>query len=174
MLGASALAGEESGHTVEFLLSHPVPRTQIVLEKLLCVLVQVLILNAVCSAVGILSFLFIEETPDLPVYMSMHLCQWLMQTEIACICFCLSSFLHRSSTGAAIGLTAVFYCLNLLSNLSSKLDVLHLLTPDAYTEVSPLLNGSGPEWPLILIGIAVGAASAAVAWIHYLKKDISI
>ena len=44
-LGSSALAKEEREHTAEFLLTHPVSRTQVLTEKLFAVLTQVLILN---------------------------------------------------------------------------------------------------------------------------------
>lgn len=46
------LAGEEGGHTAEFLLTHPVSRTRIAAEKLAALAVMIAGLNLVCFACG--------------------------------------------------------------------------------------------------------------------------
>ena len=50
IVGVSALAKEEKEHTAEFLLTHPVTRTSIVLQKLASVYLQIIALNAVVVA----------------------------------------------------------------------------------------------------------------------------
>ena len=64
LLGVSALAGEEREHTAEFLLSHPIKRSRVVLEKLLAVWAQVLLLNAAVLLLSVLSVLTIGEEPE--------------------------------------------------------------------------------------------------------------
>ena len=56
-IGITALADEEKNHTAEYLFTHPVSRSRIVFEKLLRILLQIFILNAVCilTAVGVSS-----------------------------------------------------------------------------------------------------------------------
>lgn len=46
-IGVTSLAGEEKNRTAEYLLTHPVSRSRIVSEKLLCIFCQILILNSV-------------------------------------------------------------------------------------------------------------------------------
>ncbi len=51
LIGISALAKEEKEHTAEFLLTHPVSRAKVVLQKWVSVLVQIIILNLAAVAV---------------------------------------------------------------------------------------------------------------------------
>lgn len=50
------LAGEEGGHTAEFLLTHPVSRVQIAAEKLAALFFMVLGMNLICLACGAAAF----------------------------------------------------------------------------------------------------------------------
>ena len=62
LTGISALAGEERNHTAEFLLTHPVSRGRVVLEKLLSVLLPVVTLNLTVFALSAASVALIGET----------------------------------------------------------------------------------------------------------------
>ena len=64
LLGVSALAKEEREHTAEFLLTHPISRSSVVLQKLLAVLAEILILNLVVAACAVAGSLAIGEEID--------------------------------------------------------------------------------------------------------------
>ena len=51
LLGISALAKEEKEHTAEFLLSHPVSRSNVAAQKLMAMAAQILLLNVISVAV---------------------------------------------------------------------------------------------------------------------------
>ena len=59
LLGISALAKEEKEHTAEFLLTHPVSRGKIVVQKLCSVFLQIAVLNVVVIGVAVLSAFFV-------------------------------------------------------------------------------------------------------------------
>ncbi len=63
LTGMGLLAGEEGGHTAEFLLTHPVSRGRIAAEKLAALAAMILALNLVCFACGMGSILGIGEEP---------------------------------------------------------------------------------------------------------------
>ena len=64
MTGACALSREERERTADFLLSHPVSRAQVALQKLAAVLLEVLVMNAVLLAVSLVCIAGIgEEIP---------------------------------------------------------------------------------------------------------------
>ena len=172
LLGASALSGEEQGHTAEFLLTHPVRRTQIVAEKLLAVWVQILLLNAIVLAFGWAGYLLVGETPEQPAFLMFHLAHLLLQLEIASLCFGLSAFMHRGAIGAGVAIVAGLYFLNLANNLSDKAGCLRYITPYAYAEAAPILEGSGPELAPVLAGMALAAAALVAGFTHYARKDI--
>ena len=64
-IGVSALAGEEKNHTAEYLLTHPISRSRIVIEKLLGIIIQILILNLSAVCVSLITIRLIGETPEM-------------------------------------------------------------------------------------------------------------
>lgn len=123
------LAGEEGGHTAEFLLTHPVSRTRVAAEKLLALAVLVIALNAVCFACGGLGILAIGEEADWKGLLRYHGALLLMQLETGGLCFGASSLLRRSSYGLAMGLAAGLYFLGLKPGMTLR---------DLYEERVPL------------------------------------
>ena len=109
LTGIGVLSKEEKDHTVEFLLAHPVKRSGVVAQKLCAVFVQVFFLNLinVCVTVGCVAV--IGESPDWEKMALLFLAYFIMQVEVASICFGLSAFLHRGGTGLGLGIAAVFY-----------------------------------------------------------------
>ena len=116
------LAGEEGGHTAEFLLTHPVSRLRIAGEKLAALAVLITGLNLVCFACGAGGILAIGEDASWPDLLRYHGALLLMQLEIGGLCFGLSALLRRGGLGLAMGLAALLYFAGLLINLDQGLD----------------------------------------------------
>ena len=93
------LAGEEGGHTAEFLLTHPVSRVRAAAEKLAALAALVLALNAVCLTCGAVTILAIGEAAEWGDLLRYHAALLGMQLEIGGVCFGLSALLRRSSFG---------------------------------------------------------------------------
>lgn len=170
LTGISALAGEERGHTAEFLLTHPVSRSRVVLEKLLAVLVQVLAMNIAIYALSIVSVALIGEAVPWRELSLLHLAHLLLQLEVACICFGLSAYLRTG--GAGLGLAVGLYFLNLIANLTKSACFLRYITPFAYADGAELLTRDALDMALVLPGVAYAAAAVALAFRHYGRKDI--
>ena len=166
------LAGEEGGHTAEFLLTHPVSRTRVAAEKLLALAVLVIALNAVCFACGGLGILAIGEEADWKGLLRYHGALLLMQLETGGLCFGASSLLRRSSYGLAMGLAAGLYFLGLMINLDAGLDVLRFFTPYYYADAARVFAGE-PLAGGVLSGCALGSLGAWFGLWRYGKKDIA-
>lgn len=171
-IGVSALADEEKNRTAEFLLTHPISREKIVLHKLLCVLIQILILNAVSILTSATVVFAIGEELEMPEFLLLHAVYLLLQIEIASVCFGISAALRRSGTGIGLGLAAILYFLNIIANLSEDLDWLKYLTPFGYAEAADILSNAEIDLLLAGIGCAVTAIGIAAAFIIYTRKDI--
>lgn len=104
LLGISALAKEEKEHTAEFLLTHPVSRVAVVLQKLLAMFLQIVILNAVVIAVTLLLALAIGEKPEAKSFFLLFLAYFLLQIELSAICFGISAWIARGSLGIGLGM----------------------------------------------------------------------
>lgn len=171
-IGVTSLAGEEKNRTAEYLLTHPVSRSRIVFEKLVCVLCQILILNAVSILTSLIVVRAIGESLQMKEFLLLHAAYLLLQAEIAAVCFAVSAALRRSGIGAGLGLAAVLYFLNLIANITEDAEWLKYITPFGYAEAADIITNA--ELPLLpaFIGCCVTAAAALAAFIIYNKKDI--
>ena len=166
------LAGEEGGHTAEFLLTHPVSRLRVCLEKLAALAVLVVGLNVVCFACGAGGILIIGEEADWNGLLRYHGALLLMQLEIGALCFGLSAFLRRGGLGLAMGLAALLYFAGLLVNLDQGLDWLRFVTPYYYADAARVLDGEALAGPM-LAGCALGALGAGAGLWWYGRKDVA-
>lgn len=166
------LAGEEGGHTAEFLLTHPVSRLGVCLEKLAALVALILGLNLICLACGAGGIAAIGESVDWSDLLRYHGALLLMQLEIGALCFGLSAFLRRGGLGLGMGLTALLYFAGLLINLDGSLDWLRFVTPYYYADAARVLDGEALAGPM-LAGCALGALGAGAGLWWYQRKDIA-
>ena len=173
LLGILALAGEEKEKTAEFLLTHPVSRRKVVWEKLLSVLIRIVILNLVVIGVSALSILIIGESPEIKTMALLFLAYFILQIEIASICFGISAFISRGGLGTGLGLAALFYFLNIISNLTEEVNFLKYITPFGYTESANIIADGSLEIKYMAVGLALTALGIAAAFYRYSRKDIA-
>ena len=166
------LAGEEGGHTAEFLLTHPVSRIHAAAEKLAALAVMILALNLVCFACGAGGILAIGKEAAWGDLLKYHGALAVLQLEIGGLCFGLSSLLRRSSYGLAMGLAAGLYFLGLVINLDADMAFLRFVTPYYYADAARIFAGETAV-PSLLTGCALGILGAAGGVWRYAKKDIA-
>jgi ABC-2 type transport system permease protein len=173
IIASSALSAEEGDGTAEFLLTHPISRSKILLSKLLSIITRIIILNlAVCTTV-LICMLAVSESADAGIMFLMFLGGIIMEIEIACICFMISAFLHRGGMAVGIGASMMLYFLNIVSNLIDDAKVLKYITPFAYSDSAKILK-DGEINPIYLVcGMIITAAAIVIAFVKYNKKDIS-
>lgn len=172
LLGISALAREEKEHTAEFLLTHPVSRRYVAMQKLASVYVQIAILNIAAILITVISTLMIKESPDAGAFALLFLAYFIMQIETASICFGISAFMGRGGLGIGLGVAALFYFMNIISNLTEHAKFLKYITPFGYTEGADILADGRIELKYLMAGLALTVLGIAAAFIKYHKKDI--
>ncbi len=172
LIGIAALSKEEKNRTAEFLLSHPVSRKMVVTEKLTAIMVQIIAMNGIILALSMLSIKIIGEQISWEEILLMHLAYFILQIELASICFGISAFLRNGSLGIGLGLATVMYFLNLISNMTESADFLKYITPFAYCEGADIVADGKLNGALIGIGMLFAVIGVAAAYIKYGKKDI--
>lgn len=172
LIAVAALAKEEKEHTAEFLLTHPVSRSQVVTEKLAAIVLQVLALNLIVWLLSVGSVALIGEAIPWKALTLLHVSHLLLQLEVAGLCFGVSAFVRRSSLGLGLGLAAMLYFLNLIANISDSAKVLKYITPFAYTEGADIVANGSLDFGKILLGMAYAALGVAAAYGYYCKKDL--
>ena len=166
------LSKEEKDKTAEFLLSHPVSRKRIVTEKLIAVLVQITAMNIIIYALAIGSIAAIGEAIPWKEISLIHIAFYLLQLELACICFGISAFLSKGSAGVGMGIAAMMYFLNLIANIADVAEFLKYITPFGYCEGADIVSNGSLDVTLVAIGIALGIGGIIIAYLKYTKKDI--
>ena len=106
LAGVNALAKEEKDGTAELLLTHPLSRAEIVTGKLAAVLLGITVLNAAVYLLAVGSMAVIGEAVPWKLVSLLHLAYFLLQIEIACVCFGISAFLWKGGTGIGLALAA--------------------------------------------------------------------
>ena len=171
--GISALAKEEKDHTAEFLLTHPVSRTAVVIQKLASVLTQVFILNLVVVAICALCMILIDVEANIGTLALLFLSHLILQFEIAAVTFGISAFMRRGELGVGMGLVFVLYFYNILANLTEELEFLKFATPFSYTDGSYIVSEQSLQIKYLAVGLTLAALGIAAAFWQYRRKDIA-
>ena len=166
------LSKEEKGRTAEFMLTHPVSRVRIITEKLTAVLLQISGMNLIIYVLSVISMLIIGEEIPWKELCLLHLAYYLLQMELAGICFCISAFIRKGSIGAGLGIAAITYFLNIIANLTEKVRFLKYITPFGYTEGAEIIRTGTIEGKYAAVGTLFAVVSICAAFWKYTKKDI--
>lgn len=170
LLGIGALAGEAG--TADFLLTHPVSRLRVAMEKLGAVVTQLGLFTLCSAAVTALCTAIVGQHPPIKPMALLFLAHFLMQAQIALVTFSLSAFLRQKNAGAGLGLAVLFYFLNLLANLTQKAAFLKYLTPFAFTEGADILTEQALNARYLFSGLGFALAALALGIAHFRRKDI--
>ena len=166
------LSKEEKERTAEFLLTHPVSRIRIVTEKLMAVFIQIIAMNIIIYILSVGSITIISEEILWKEITLLHFAYFLLQIEVAMICFGISAFIRKGSIGIGLGIAASMYFLNIVANITSNVEFLKYITPFGYTEAADIIINGCLDNKKVLIGMAVGFISVVTAYWNYNRKDI--
>lgn len=172
LIGVSILSKEERDRTAEFLLAHPVSRRRVVTEKLMAVLVQIIVMNLVILGLSVLSMELVGEEIPWKEILLIHLAYFLLQLELAGICFGISAFRRRGSVGIGLGLAAVAYFCNLIANMTESVKFLKYITPFGYCDGADIITDGKLAAGRIAIGMTFACIGVVAAYFQYCRKDI--
>ena len=172
LCAAGILSKEEKDKTAEFLLTHPVSRKRIITEKLVAVLLQITAMNIIIYAVAVGSIAAVGEEIPLKEISLVHLAYYLLQIELAGICFGISAFLRKGSAGAGLGIAAMMYFLNLIANIADVAELLKYITPFGYCDGADIVTNGRLDGGMVAIGAGIGIGGIMIAYLKYTKKDI--
>ena len=169
---AGMLSKEEKEKTAEFLLTHPVSRKRVLTEKLIALLIQITAINLIFYALSVGSIAAVGEEIPWKEISLLHLAYYLLQLELAGICFGISAFLQKGSAGAGLGIASMMYFLNLIANIADVASFLKYITPFGYCEGADIISNGSLDIRLVAIGAVIGIGGIIIAYLKYTKKDI--
>lgn len=173
ILGTGMLSKEEAGHTSEFLNVFPIPRGQIVLEKYLAMLSNILLFNVVCALLYVLGFVMMgEELPGTEMLLY-HFAQFLMQTELGTVCFLISAFSRKNLMGAGLGLVILLFAADMMCRIIPAIENVKYITPFYYSNGADIFTSGEIDGVMLAIGVLILCAAFVAALLKYEKKDLA-
>lgn len=172
LCSVAILGKEEKMRTADFLLTHPIGRQKIITEKLIAVLIQITAMNIIIYALSVGSIAAVGETIPWKEISLLHLAYYLLQLELAGICFGISAFLRKGSVGIGLGIAAMMYFLNLIANIADVADFLKYITPFGYCEGADIVSSGSLDGAKLAVGAVITIIGIVTAYIKYTRKDI--
>ena len=174
-LGAAAIAGEEDKRTMELLLSEPVSRQRVLLEKYAFLLAA----NAMLGVVLWLSLAVGAVAVGMDVGMfklaEATISSALLGLTFGSLAFAIGAFTGNRglSVGVSAGAAAASYVINTLAAIVDFLEPAKWLSPFFYyNDNVPIANGLDPlHLSLLLVVIAVPAIAGYLA---FLRRDLRL
>ncbi|HEX9682674.1 MAG TPA: ABC transporter permease subunit [Acidimicrobiales bacterium] len=174
-LGARAIGGSEEDGTLELLLSNPVTRRRVALERLAAVIVLV----AVVGATGVISLLALA--PPVGLFDGLRLINVVAATAAAtalalahaAIAYAVGAVTGRRGTAVAVAtvIAVTGYLLQGLATVSDAAQPLRWLSPWFwYLRGNVVINGPGPE--AFLLPVALLVMVAAIATVQFERRDL--
>ncbi len=173
MLGSAILSKEEEGHTVEFLFTLPQSRKKVVLVKYAAMFLLVLLLNLIVVAFSLLGFACMGNEVNLQGFWLYHGICFLMEMEIATICFLISAVTTKKNVGIGIGLVILLYAGDMMCRLIPDLEDLKYVIPYYYANAVDLFqDGLDGKGPMLATAAAMIVLCFAASLIIYDRKDL--
>lgn len=173
IVGVNALSKEERDGTAEILLTMPVTRSRIVLEKLLFSAFHILVVNLSVVLVSVICIAAIGVEAEAGKIALIFLANLIMQLEIMSITFGISAFLKGNGIGIGIGISFGLYFLSILANLEDSLEFIGKITPFGYANSGYIIENGSIELLPLIVGLLLAGGGIALAFVKYTKKDIA-
>jgi ABC-2 type transport system permease protein len=173
--GSGAVAGEEEKGTLDLLLSNPLQRWRVVLEKYLAMLIFGLILIFVFWATIAIGGAIIDMGLNLLRLAAICFSGFLLAMAFGSVALAIGC--ARGKAGIAVGMGGALgvyaYMLNALAPLIDWLEPFQVASPFYYyIDANPLQNGLDPVHAGVLIGISV--VFLVIAIVTFERRDLSV
>ncbi len=173
VMGAGALAGEESRRTMGLLLACPISRSRIVVEKTLPMLLYAALVGFVTFAGVSIGSLIADLGMSIGNIAATATLQTLVGLVFGSLALVLSAATGRTSIAVfgAIGTAIFFHLFNSLGALNDAVADLGWLTPFSYYLGNDPLN-NGLEWTDALVLVALSAILIGLSFVMFQRRDI--
>lgn len=177
VLASGILLKEEYNRTAEFLMAHPVTRSEIFLSKLAVLFLNIFLLNFVTSVVG---FILIElvKTGDVNIraFLILSLYTFLLNLLFGAAGLFLSVLIRRPRpvTYQSIGLVLILYFIFTISKISGNVSAMGYLSPFKYIDTDVVSSGYHLEYLRILYFAGLSVLLTTISFMIYRRKDIYI
>lgn len=173
ILGIGIVSKEEAGHTAEFLNVFPIGRSNILFQKYLALLSNIVLFNVICVAFYVLGFIMMGEEMSEKEMLLYQLAQLFMQIEIGTICFAISACSKKNLVGAGLGAVILLFSADMMCRIIPAIENIKYITPFYYANAPDIFTSKEIDAGKVGIGIGITVAALMLAWFYYRKKDLA-
>ncbi|SFT19456.1 ABC transporter permease subunit [Paenibacillus sp. BC26] len=177
LLASNIVVKEQHEKTIEFLLSRPITRSQIITQKLATVAINILLFNVVIVAASLLGFQFSKDNDvELSTFFLLESAVLLMHLTFASVSFLFSTILrrNRSVVSLSLGLVFITYFFSIISGVSDHFTWFKYMSPFKYAEAAAIITDRHFDPLYITIMAVVIVCCALSAYWYYSRKDITV
>lgn len=177
LLSSGILSKEQGDKTIEFLLSKPILRKEIITSKLACFITNILIFNVLLSLSLFFSVkIFDDNEFNTKIFFLLSIAPLLLHLTFGTLGFFISLFMKKSRQilSISLGMVLSMYFLSIIANISDKLEFLKYFTPFEYVNSANIINDEKIKGIYLLIFLIVNVLSIFMTYLVYQKKDITV
>lgn len=173
ILGSNLLLKEENDKTIEYLNSLPITRNSIVFHKILYGLASIFLMVLL---LGIFNFIGLSFSGsfDKKLYCLLSITPLFSSCVFFSLCLFLSTFTHKTkkTLGISLGLVFISYFLQILAELSDKIEFLKYLSIFTLADIRNVIVNVAIQPMMILVSILLTLLFLFFIFIRYNKKEL--
>lgn len=173
LLFVSVSANEEDRGGLQTILSLPLSRTSVFVQKWLAV-VGIIAVVCLAIAVGIgIGLLAVDKSADWQRIFESVLACWLMNTAYGVVAYAVAMGTGKKALTVAVASGYAFISF-IISSLASSVDKLSLVDKFSIFHYynNPQIMSNGLDWHAIFILLTVIITLTTIGWIGFLRRDI--
>ncbi len=173
-LGVGILSKEESGKTVDFLLSKPVSRIKVVTGKLLAALSLVLMTNVVFDAVALITSRAVSKTDfDVKILLLLLSILFLIQLFFLAFGLAMSVIVKKVKSVISVSLPTVFtfFFIGTIGAILDN-DSVKMFSPFKFFDTDYVIDHGTLDLKFLIIEAVCVIVAVAATYVIYAKKDI--
>lgn len=172
-LGGSILLKEENDKTIEYLSSLPITRTRIITNK---VIVGVIYVILMVLLLGIFNYIALKISCDFneKEYLLLSITPLFIGLPLFGINLFISTFMHKTKgiVGISLGMVFIFYLLNVISEISSKVEYLKYFSIYTLADVRNVITDIAINPIYVLVSFCITIVFIISTYIVYNKKEL--
>ena len=173
ILGGNILLKEENDKTIEYLGSLPIKRSTIITSK---VLVSIVYIVLMVFLVGLFNYISLLLSGDFEQkqFILLSITPLIIGLPFFSLNLFISTFMHKTkkTIGISLGIVFISYFLNIISELSSKVEYLKYFSINTLGDVRNIIDDISINPINILISIGISIIFISLTYIRYNKKEL--
>ncbi len=173
ILGGTILLKEESDKTIEYLYTLPIKRKDIVTSKIIVGLIYITLMVLIF---GLFNYISMSIIGNLQVkqFVLLSITPLLISYPLFAINLFISTFLHKTKKviGISLGMVFIFYIINVLSELSAKVEILKYFSIYTLADIRNVITDVRINPIYVIISIIITILFIILSYRNYEKKEL--